>query len=110
MSMRSRSRCALAKVRKALQDLLPLSPLGINTAERRLRCHFDRRRSSAFIDFVTNNLKFAARKCDSINLSERFELYLDSYAKLYFDMLFDVMLNKQEGWLAKKRAINELKV
>lgn len=38
MSMRSRSRCALAKVREALQDLLPLSPLEINTAERRLRC------------------------------------------------------------------------
>lgn len=50
MSVRSRSRCALAKVREALQDLLPLSPLGINTAARRLRLclrlrrrHVDRR-------------------------------------------------------------------
>lgn len=61
MSVRSRSRCALAKVREALQDLLPLSPLGINTAARRLRRRHVDRRWSVIIDSVTHHLKLAAR-------------------------------------------------
>lgn len=69
VSMCSRLRCALAKVREALPDLLPLSPLGINTAARRFR----HRRSCVIIDFVSHHLQLAASKYSTSEVSSRID-------------------------------------
>lgn len=93
MSVRSRSRCALAKVREALQDLLPLSPLGINTAARRLRLrlclrlrrrHVDRRWS---VDYWLCYTSFkTCRSLNAVQLKWTFPIDVTTYIHIYWQV------------------------